>query len=53
VSDDFEFITGELAEVESVSVPALSVVVDFNDLLERFDEADTFRLITNLKDLLS
>ncbi|HET6896886.1 MAG TPA: hypothetical protein VFK70_00995 [Vicinamibacteria bacterium] len=45
-----ELITSQLHEV---TCGALSVVVDFMELLDRYDEEGAFEMITKLKDLLS
>lgn len=41
-----------IEEREQVAVPALSVAVDFNDLLDSAGEQEAFRLLGALKDLL-
>lgn len=43
----------QLEEARELSVPALSVNVDFNDLLDRHDEVEAYRIVTALKDLLA
>ena len=46
-----EFV--ELEQLREVSVGSLSVVVDFNDLLQDLGEEETFALIGKLKELLA
>lgn len=43
----------ELSELREVTCGALSVVVDFCELLERMGEKEAFVMIARLKDLLS
>ena len=46
-----EFV--ELEQLREVSVGSLSVVVDFNDLLQDLGEVATFALLDKLKELLA
>lgn len=41
-----------IAEASTISMPALTVSVDFNDLLMVHGEREAFRMIGQLKDLL-
>jgi len=47
--DEFETLT----EVREVTCGSLSVVVDYNELLADKGEKETYRLIAELKDLLT
>lgn len=41
------------AELSQTACGSLSVVVDFMELLNRYDEEGAFEMITKLKDLLA
>jgi hypothetical protein len=49
--DRFEAMT-EVAELEAIAMSPTTVTVDFNDMLERFSEADVWRLLAALKDVM-
>ena len=50
MTDEFETLTEEIREI---SVPALSVVVDWNDLMGDKGEEEAYRIVGKLKDLLT
>jgi hypothetical protein len=52
MNDDLEPLLLSEELVSEMSMPSLSVNVDFNDLLQSVDEAKAFELIGKLKDLL-
>jgi hypothetical protein len=41
-----------IAEQSSISMPALTVSVDFIELLDRVGESEAYRMVGQLKDLL-
>ncbi len=50
IDDGMELLS---TEINDVSMPMLSVVVDFNDLLDRTGDARAYEIVAALKDLLS
>jgi hypothetical protein len=52
MNDDLEPLALVEELTTEMSMPSLSVNVDFNDLLQSLGEAETFEIIGKLKDLL-